>query len=342
MSTTTESGGAAGDDGGIDVDALLAPLPGANPAGEDLLYAGVYDEIREARRADEQLAQGEWRREHKLADWPRVVALSAEALATRTKDLQIGAWLAEALVQLHGFTGLRDGLRLIRGLELNFWPDLYPQIEADDMDDRAKLLAWLDGQLALALKHIAITDGAGGLRYAYRHWQEAQAFDIPTNLNELDSTEQEQFAALRAQAATEGKITSEQWRTAKNTTGRSFYEATVAVLVDCWTEFNALDAATDQMFGSQTPGFNALKGTLEDVRALIERIVAEKRVLEPDTGAASAGSASDRRRIRPRRVRLAATLRRRVSSPRATRRIRSWPKRPHIFVRPSRIALCHI
>ena len=40
--------------GVIDVEALLAPVPGGNPAGESLQYAGLYDEIRRARRADEE------------------------------------------------------------------------------------------------------------------------------------------------------------------------------------------------------------------------------------------------------------------------------------------------
>ena len=34
----------------MDVAALLAPIPGDNPAGENLKYSGIYDEIREARR----------------------------------------------------------------------------------------------------------------------------------------------------------------------------------------------------------------------------------------------------------------------------------------------------
>src|SRR5713226_1760120 len=100
----------------IDVEALLTAIPGDQPAGESLQYSGLFDEIREARRSDDNLAQGDWEREPKTPEWPKVIELSTEALATKTKDLQIAAWLVEAIVELYGFAGLHDGLKLIRGL----------------------------------------------------------------------------------------------------------------------------------------------------------------------------------------------------------------------------------
>ena len=37
-------------------DNLLNPIPGANPSGEDLRYAPLYDKIKEARREEEESA----------------------------------------------------------------------------------------------------------------------------------------------------------------------------------------------------------------------------------------------------------------------------------------------
>jgi type VI secretion system protein ImpA len=281
MSATTYALTAGGEDEGLDLEAMLAPIPGENPAGEDLLYSGLHDEIREARRADELLPAGEWRRENKLANWPRVEALATEALLTRTKDLQVAAWLAEALLQTRGFEGLRDGLKLIRGLELNFWDDLYPTPEDGDADDRAKLLEWLDGKLSLGVVHVPLTDAPGGIGYAYRHWQESREFDVPANVATLSAAEQEKYAEVRARAVQEEKITSEQWRGAQKTTRRAFYEKTAAVLDECWAEFHALADATRELFGPRAPGMGALRKTLEDVRALVGNILARKRVQEP-------------------------------------------------------------
>ncbi|HAF22372.1 MAG TPA: hypothetical protein DCK93_05575, partial [Blastocatellia bacterium] len=117
----------------VDVEALLAPIPGDNPVGENLQYSGLYDEIREARRSDDNLEQGDWQHEVKTAGWPKVVELATGALATRTKDLQVCAWLVEALVELYGFAGMRDGLKVMRGLHEQYWDCLlYTSDAADD------------------------------------------------------------------------------------------------------------------------------------------------------------------------------------------------------------------
>jgi type VI secretion system protein ImpA len=80
-------------------DDILNPIPGENPSGENLRYAPVYDQIKEARREDEDISQGDWQTEVKKADWVVVVKLAGEVLAKKSKDLQIAAWLTEA--QLH-------------------------------------------------------------------------------------------------------------------------------------------------------------------------------------------------------------------------------------------------
>src|SRR5262249_26244326 len=87
----------------------------------------------------------------------RVIALATEALATKTKDLQISAWLSEALVKQHGFTGLRDGLRLTRGLLEQFWDNFYPEIDEEDLEARTNVLDWMDRQVPLAMKEVSVT-----------------------------------------------------------------------------------------------------------------------------------------------------------------------------------------
>src|SRR5437764_9247531 len=113
----------------IDIDGLLQPIAGENPSGESLRYAGVYDEISEARRADDTLNRGDWQEELKVADYRKVIALAVPALTSQSKDLQIGAWLSEALMKEHGFAGLRDSMKLLAGLQEQFWETLHPEID---------------------------------------------------------------------------------------------------------------------------------------------------------------------------------------------------------------------
>ena len=81
----------------LDTSALLAPVPGASAAGANLRYEPLYDQIKEARREDDDLPQGDWQSTRKTADWPLVIRLTTDALAKRSKDLQLAAWLTDWL-----------------------------------------------------------------------------------------------------------------------------------------------------------------------------------------------------------------------------------------------------
>src|ERR1035438_10157914 len=113
----------------IVVDELLQPIAEDNPSGADLRYDPVYDAIREARRADDELNQGAWQKERKVADYPLVISLSSNALKKKSKDLQIAAWLTDALLNKDEFPGLVGGLQLFHGLLGKFWDTIFPQIE---------------------------------------------------------------------------------------------------------------------------------------------------------------------------------------------------------------------
>jgi len=266
----------------IDVTALLAPIPGDNPAGENLQYSGVYDEIREARRADDNLTKGDWEHEPKVAEWPKVVELSTSALASQTKDLQIGSWLVEAVVQLFGFAGLRDGLKLMRGLHEQFWDRLYPESEEGDLDGRANAVAAMDARLEIPLKSVRLTKSGTGLDYSYIQWEESTKYEIPDKLDDLDPDAYNRFAALKAEAEAANKTTADLWRKAKDATRRAFYEETFTLLNECWDEYQALDKVMDEKFGRQTPGLGTLKKSLDAIRTQVEKLVKEKRILEPD------------------------------------------------------------
>jgi type VI secretion system protein ImpA len=265
----------------IDLESLLYPISDENPSGENQQYTGLYDEIREARRADEELVQGDWKRELKAADWRTVFQLTTEALTSKTKDLQIGAWLTEAIIKLHGFYGLRDGLLLTRRLHEEFWDTIYPEEDEGDLEGRANALSWLDRASALAIKETPITQSSKGT-YSYFKYEESKSFDVPDNLEAQDPEVVDRATQAKAQATAEGKITSEDWRNAKNASNRAYYEETFKVLNECWEEFKQLDSVIDEKFGRQTPGLGELKKSLDVIRAFVELIVKEKRILEPD------------------------------------------------------------
>ena len=181
----------------VDLDLIFAPIPGENPAGEDLRYSGIYDEMREARRADENLAQGEWQTDLKIADFKKVLDLGVTALTTKSKDLQIAAWTTEGLVKMHGFAGFRDGLKILAGLQERFWDQLYPEVDEGDMESRANALAWVDTQVSVVIKGAPFTGVAG---YSYLDWEDSKQFDFPDNIDSLPSEEAERVRKLKERA----------------------------------------------------------------------------------------------------------------------------------------------
>jgi len=264
----------------LDFESLLAPIPGDNPGGESLRYSGVYDAVGEARRADDDLTQGDWQRETKSSEWRRVLELTTDALAKRSKDIQVAAWLTEALVQLHGFAGLRDGCRLVRELTEQFWDVLYPEVEDGDLELRAAPIEWMNQRLSQVVKSVPVARTSRGDQYGWWHWHQSREVE---NLGR-------QNPEARTTAIAEGKVSGEDWDKAVATLRRAHYETLFADLTEAVTELRALDQVVDGRFGSAAPSLVALKQAGEECQSLVEAIVKRKRELEPDASDREAAS----------------------------------------------------
>ncbi len=136
-----------------DIDALLAPLAGAAPAGPSLRYDPLYLGIRQAREEDDaSVPMGEWERPLKKADWTAVSARCVELLGSRSKDFQAAAWLCEAWIRLHQVEGFNAAADLLTGLVERYWDTGHPLIEDGDDDARVAPFIWINENLPLALK----------------------------------------------------------------------------------------------------------------------------------------------------------------------------------------------
>ncbi len=265
----------------IDFEVLLKPIPGENPSGESLRYAGTYDAIREARDAEKNVAQGEWKHDLKVADWRAVSKLATEALTAKTKDIQIAAWLTEALVKQNGFAGARDGFRLLRELHEQFWDSLHPQPEEGDLEIRAGAIDFLNDKLPTSILQVPLTQPDDkGESFSFVRYQESRTVE------ELGRKSPEAMQA----AIAEGKITGEIFDKAVSRARRKFYEALFEDLNAAADECAKLGTAVDEKFGRNAPSVMGLKKAFEDIQHVVEAIVKKKRELEPDPVSASEGN----------------------------------------------------
>jgi type VI secretion system protein ImpA len=141
-----------------DTEALLAPIPGAEPAGISMRYDPLYLGVTQARHEDDaSLPMGEWERPLKKADWKAVAASCSQLLGKHSKDFQAAAWLCEAWVHLHQMDGFNAAVDVLTGLVERFWDTAHPQIEDGDDDARVATFIWMNENLPLTLKlHVSL------------------------------------------------------------------------------------------------------------------------------------------------------------------------------------------
>lgn len=254
----------------VDIETLLAPISADKPSGDSLRYSTLFDEIKKLRTEDDPaLPMGVWQKPLKKADWPAVALLCLDALETRTKDLQLAGWLTEAWIELGGFYGLTRGLQLIAALAESFWNDLHPQPQDDELAYRLAPLLWLDGQLPLRLKRLAITSPQGAESMPY-DWIAFESSRQLANLARAD--------ARAAQKAVErGGISEEKFLVSVSLTPTDFYLAVESQLEDAHEALAQLAAVIDALAGDEAPSFPALRAQLEDLGHLVGAVLAERR-----------------------------------------------------------------
>jgi len=247
-----------------DLEELLQPIPGDNPAGESLRYQGTYDRIADARREDDPaLSQGIYKSSLKRADWTKAEAICVEALAKRSKDLQVAGWLLESWLHLYGFAGATNGLRLLAALCESFWEDLYPSLEDGDVEGRVAPFDWIEQKLTLKLKQIPLTlpNEVSDDSYSYIDWESACHFE---NLAMKDPRAlQEALAKINPTVAT--------FRAAVSATDRSFYLEMRNDLASAIDACELLQQIVDEKCGKQAPSLRQFKDTLYSIHQLISQ-----------------------------------------------------------------------
>lgn len=243
-------------------EGLLNPIPGDNPSGKTLRYDPVYDKVREARREEDVLPQGDWSREVKKADYPQVIKLTTEALITKSKDLQLAAWLTEAILFRDHVAGLRECLDLLKAYLETFWDTLYPEIDDGDLEFRAGPLAWVGSKLDGPVRRLPLTKN----KLDCFKYQESRRVGY-----EADSTSSEEKVAARATAIAEKKCTAEEFDEAVRATGDAYYEKLSGDLVASQESLQALESLSDEKFGREAPSFANLRGALEELQDIVKQ-----------------------------------------------------------------------
>jgi len=270
-------------------DDLLNPIEGPNPSGSNLRYEPVYDKIKEARREEDQPPPGMTERDRKVADNLLVIKLTTDLLTNKTKDLQLAAWLTEALVKRKGFAGLKDGLGLCYGFVDKFWDTVYPELEEGDAQSRGAPLGFVGTKLEIPLKLVPVVEKAA---YSLLDYQQSREVGYE------DQAKTDDAKKKRAALVKEGKLTPEIFEKAFEETPKKFYAQAEQDLDLCLLTLTQLKKTCDEKFGEDGPAFGPLQSSLDATRHLMHGFLQKKREKEPDpvdvvaaAGDAAAGEA---------------------------------------------------
>jgi type VI secretion system protein ImpA len=258
-------------------DDLLSPISGENPSGANLRYEKVYDQIKEARTEDDDtLPTGAWVRSAKKADYNLVIKLAGEALANKSKDLQLAAWLTEAHVKKEGIGLIQPCFKLFQDLQEQFWDTLHPEIEDGDVGMRAMPIEWAANRVASILREAPIT--RDGLNYFQYKESRTIGYEAEAEYNDAKRDQ-------RAQAINDGKVTGEDFDKSLNATPKSWYVQMEVSFQSSLETLEELQIYCEGKYGDDGPGFSKLRTSLEEVGQVVTGLLNEKRKTEPDAPA---------------------------------------------------------
>ncbi len=262
----------------VDIAALLAPITEEMAAGINLRAsrraAGSFAVLKQvrtaARTAERKVAVADDDAQALRPNWRPVHDLATKILRDESKDLEVAAYLIEALVRLHGFAGLRDGFRLCRGLVEAYWDELHPFPDDEEgLTGRVAALMSLngyetDGTLIAPILTIPLTGGSSPGPYSYSQYDQALR------------TEGLVDAAAKKRRVDRGAVTMKQFLDAVAQTPVEFYVRLAGEIVECRAEFDALRGLLDELCGDQAPHSSNIRNALGSCHDAVHSVAKEK------------------------------------------------------------------
>jgi type VI secretion system protein ImpA len=254
----------------LDVDLLLRPIAGASPAGPNLRLIASdtnFRDIDELRREeDPSLTFGG---EAKRADWNAVLKACTTVLAEKTKDLELAAWLVQALAHRAGWAGVQAGLGFLQRLLSGYWETLHPGWDEGEivLPVRARPLSWLgtSHEFLSAVRAIPVTAAFGDRPRSWQDYEDSRRVEAASR-----STDASKFREL----VEAGLTTPEQWQAAFAGTDPAQLDGVGAAIAGCQDELRALDALCSERFGESAPYFTDLSNLLIEIVEHLQRFAA--------------------------------------------------------------------
>lgn len=258
----------------FDPQLLIAPLGDEDPIGTDpradISPSSRFLALKDARaaaRRKERAKDIDADAPSATEEWEDVARLGYEILSEQAKDLEVCAWLIEALLRLDGFTGLRTGIEVARGLVEAYWDGVFPLPDEDGHEPRIAPFIALngassDGTLVQPLRKVPLTPGEEGVPL----WQYEQALEV-SRITDV---------AKREARISSGALALDAFHMAVQGAPATFFAGLVAQIDAALRSLNALSDAFVARVGADAPPAGAIRALLEANREAVQTFAADK------------------------------------------------------------------
>ncbi len=244
----------------LTLDHLLQPIAADSPCGVDCSFSNEFHAIKKAKAQDDPLLdQGDWVAEPKQADWPFIHAKSVELLTEKTKDIRLYAWLLEAWTHLYGFEGIARGLELAQRSLGDYWVQLHPEIEADDLDQRIGLIQGLISLVPVLLKNVPIVSSQ-------------PAYTLADYDSLLHQQNQKRKLNLDDESSEAAAHPQEQFEHALFNTPKQLQYQNYQQFLDILSQWQQLKDILDCLMGLDAPSFAAIDSQIEMIQLTLKKI----------------------------------------------------------------------
>ncbi|MGE4481431.1 type VI secretion system protein TssA [Acidocella sp.] len=269
---------------GFDVETLLTPISEEAPSGtdarSDFSPSSPYFRLRDARadaRAAERAADANPGEIASPEGWRQVRALAVEMLSGQTKDLEVAAWLTEALVRSNGLAGLTFGAKLLGGLAERYWDHLFPMPDEDGMETRVAPVTGLngeggDGTLSQPLQKLPLFTDPNGEMVMFYQYQQSAELETIADAKRLE-------ARLGA-----GVVPYETMQSAARAASPGAYAALRRDLEEARAAWRAMGEVFDRLAGPDAPPTSRVAEALNQIGVFVARYA------PPDIAVAAAGA----------------------------------------------------
>ncbi len=278
---------------GFDLEALLAPIPGDVPQGidirEDFSATSPYNRLRDARSEARDAERGQDAGDTDARDpgplWRTVRELAVQTLRETSKDLEVAAWLTEALVRSHGLAGLTAGAQVMGGLAEQYWDGLFPLPDDYGMETRVSPVTGLNGRdgngsLIQPLYMITLFNRPDGSPVPYYQYRQSE------QLGTLD-------AERRQQRIEAGAIPLEELEREARASGARHFGELLSEARAAREAWQAMAAVIDEKAGADGPSTTAVRDLIAGIIEITTRYAPAEEAEGEGAAVAGDGAAGE-------------------------------------------------